>query len=258
MHFDKGSGRKYSALIPIGAGFLLLGTAGDYSHFLLLFAVICAVLVYLRVEVLGGVPLSRRKGRGLIALLSVCICAAGLQYPSGGALLWTGVYCVLLASTVMLAGRKAAQYLFLPMTLPFFIVPPVQEGMELLTPLLSRVMTHLADLVLEALFVSFPVSGEKIHPGATRYLFSLIIIGFIYAESLPVKIPLKVALLAMVVPIAIGAEVMRMVSMGFLSVVYGESVSGSGLVGFFAGGLLWFGALGAMIWSRKALLKIRL
>ncbi|MGC2657498.1 MAG: exosortase/archaeosortase family protein [Bryobacteraceae bacterium] len=220
---------------------------------------VCAFVVWQRREKLAALT-TKPNGWGLVL---VVFAACQALAATLGAELFTARVAFVLAiwgTVLYLGGTRWIRALLFPLLLLFFMIPIPQIIYARLTLSLQMLASQLAEVMIGWMGIPVIRTGNLLElPSQTlnivdacsgiRSLLSLTFLSLVYAYFMDKRVWMRWALLAATVPIAIGANAIRVALTGLLSEVNVELARG--LFHEVEGYIVFVVALGALVGTHR-------
>jgi exosortase len=220
---------------------------------------VCAFVVWQRREMLASLP-TKPNGWGLVL---VVFAACQALAATLGAELFTARVAFVLAiwgTVLYLGGTRWIRALLFPLLLLFFMIPIPQIIYARLTLSLQMLASQLAEVMIGWMGIPVIRTGNLLElPSQTlnivdacsgiRSLLSLTFLSLVYAYFMDKRVWMRWVLLAATVPIAIGANAIRVALTGLLSEVNVELARG--LFHEVEGYIVFVVALGALVGTHR-------
>lgn len=164
---------------------------------------------------------------------------------------------VFMGTTGFLLGREALRYVLFPAAFLIFLVPPPLFFIDMLTSPLKMMAAAISESLLRLAGYTIGRNGVILFIGdysivvgdacsGIRSLISLMAVGALYAYLQKTSNPKKAVLFMSIIPIAIVANIIRLMLFALITYHFGEA-AGQGFFHYFSGILIFLMSLLSLI-----------
>jgi exosortase len=212
-------------------------TAADsyYSHGFLVPAVTCG-LIWARRERLAGIPVLMSRTGLAVSIAALCAHLAGLalqvNFISGFSLLFliAGIVLFLFGKHVTARIAGPLSFLLFMIPLPLVAVNFISFPLKVLVCRNTAAILHYAfgvPLSIEGFRIIFPNASLTIENPCSglRSLIVMLALGFVFAYLSETSLLKRISLFLLAVPVAVAANILRVLLLSLAVYVYGEGLS---------------------------------
>ncbi|MGJ5818431.1 exosortase [Paludibaculum fermentans] len=226
--------------------------------------VVVAWVVYRERGLLSTIPANPSNLGLCLVLLAAALVLAG-SVGAGLFVAAVGFWLAVAGSILFLGGWPYVRALGFPLFLMLFMLPKLAFVYAEVTLPLQLTATRLAGAILSTLGVTVVRTGNVLDLGQVRlsvteacngmrFLLSLAFLAVVFGYAMGPSAWIRWALLAATIPVAIGANALRVAAIGLLAAK--DPALANGFLHFFSGWLVFLVSLAVLALVRKGLTRI--
>lgn len=219
---------------PIGPDFYALLLDSNNSHGLFV-PFISVYLIYQQRDTIQGVSIEHSTMGLVLLLISIFLYFLGIV---GGIEVLPRVSLVLTIIGILYynLGRNLISKIYFPLLFLFFMIPVPVSLVSFISLPLKMIATKLSASILTAVGIPVLREGNMLYfvnaslevaeaCSGIRSLISYLMLGILFAYTMDLSFAKKVILVALTVPMAFFANLLRVTGTGFLAHFYGNKVA---------------------------------